>query len=65
MNHRPVFNIEKFSKLIDSIYQHLPSHKLTKEQIINWLLKNNLKFNQRPETLTVSDWINLTKSFNF
>jgi 16S rRNA (adenine1518-N6/adenine1519-N6)-dimethyltransferase len=36
--------------------------KLTKEQISNWLLKNNIKPNQRSETLSVSDWINLTNN---
>jgi 16S rRNA (adenine1518-N6/adenine1519-N6)-dimethyltransferase len=38
--------------------------KLTKDKISAWLLQNNLKSNQRAETLTISDWINLTKSFN-
>jgi len=42
----------------------LNSVKLTKDKISEWLLKNNLKPNQRAETLSVEDWINLTKSFN-
>lgn len=37
--------------------------KLTKEQILVWLSENNIKPNQRAETLGVSDWINLTKTF--
>ncbi len=37
--------------------------KLTKEEIFNWLSKNNLKSNQRAESLTIQDWINLTESF--
>ena len=38
--------------------------ELTKEQVFVWLLKNNIKPSQRSETLNVSDWINLAKSFN-
>jgi len=38
--------------------------KLTKEQISQWLLKNNIKQNQRAETLSVSDWVNLCKTFS-
>ncbi len=38
--------------------------KLNKEQIIFWLLKNNIQPSQRAETLTVKDWINLTKTMN-
>lgn len=37
--------------------------KLDKYNVTNWLLKNNIKPNQRPETLSISDWINLTKTF--
>ncbi len=36
--------------------------KLNKEQINSWLLKNHIQPSQRAETLTVRDWINLTKS---
>lgn len=38
--------------------------KLDKVKISEWLLKNNLTKNQRAETLNISDWINLTNSFN-
>jgi 16S rRNA (adenine1518-N6/adenine1519-N6)-dimethyltransferase len=38
--------------------------KLTKVQISNWLSKNNIDASRRSETLTVSDWVNLTESFN-
>jgi len=38
--------------------------KLNKEQIIFWLMKNNIQPSQRAETLTVKDWINLTKTMN-
>ncbi len=37
--------------------------KLTKEQTAFWLLKNNLKPEQRAETLSVKDWIHLVKYF--
>jgi len=33
-----------------------------KEQVNNWLLKNNIQPSQRAGTLTIKDWINLTKS---
>jgi len=35
---------------------------IVRQQISSWLLKNSIKPNQRAETLSVSDWINLTKS---
>jgi 16S rRNA (adenine1518-N6/adenine1519-N6)-dimethyltransferase len=37
--------------------------KLDKVKISNWLLRNNISPSQRSETLRVSDWANLTKSF--
>jgi 16S rRNA (adenine1518-N6/adenine1519-N6)-dimethyltransferase len=37
--------------------------KLTKDKISEWLLENNLSSNQRAETLSISDWINLTNNF--
>jgi 16S rRNA (adenine1518-N6/adenine1519-N6)-dimethyltransferase len=37
--------------------------KLIKEQIISWLSKNNIAPNQRAESLTIEDWLNLTKDF--
>ena len=37
--------------------------KLTKEQISSWLLENKIKPSQRSETLNISDWVNLAKSF--
>jgi len=36
--------------------------KLNKEKTRKWLLKNNIQPSQRAETLTVDDWIKLTKS---
>jgi 16S rRNA (adenine1518-N6/adenine1519-N6)-dimethyltransferase len=36
--------------------------KLNKEEVKSWLLKNNIQPGQRAETLTIKDWINLTKS---
>jgi len=36
--------------------------KINKEEIKNWLLKNNIRPSQRAETLSVGDWINLLQS---
>jgi len=36
--------------------------KLEREKVEAWLLKNNLKPNQRAETLSIEDWKNLTKT---
>ncbi len=36
---------------------------LGKEKIQNWLLKNHIQPSQRAETLSVDDWLKLTKSF--
>jgi 16S rRNA (adenine1518-N6/adenine1519-N6)-dimethyltransferase len=71
-------NSDSFFKIVKAGFSHprkqlvnnlttlksLNGVKLTKEQISNWLSKNNIKPNQRSETLSVSDWENLTKSFN-
>lgn len=37
--------------------------KLDKEEIKQWLLKNKIEPSQRAETLSIEDWIKLTKSF--
>ncbi|MBI2053970.1 MAG: ribosomal RNA small subunit methyltransferase A [Candidatus Staskawiczbacteria bacterium] len=37
--------------------------KLNKEEITAWLHKNNINPNQRAETLSVKDWINLSRNF--
>ena len=39
--------------------------KIDKIKIEQWLLKNNIQPSQRAETLTVEDWLKLTKTFNF
>jgi 16S rRNA (adenine1518-N6/adenine1519-N6)-dimethyltransferase len=39
--------------------------KLDKEKVKNWLLKNGIQPSQRAETLSVEDWIKLTKNFDF
>lgn len=36
--------------------------KLNREKVKDWLLKNNIQPNQRAETLTIEDWLSLTKS---
>ncbi len=37
--------------------------KLDKEKIKKWLIQNNIQPSQRAETLTIQDWLNLTKTF--
>jgi len=39
--------------------------KLNKERVKKWLLENGIKPTQRAETLTIKDWVELTKGFNF
>ncbi|MBZ9578244.1 ribosomal RNA small subunit methyltransferase A [Patescibacteria group bacterium] len=39
--------------------------ELDKERIKKWLLKNKIKPTQRAETLSVQDWIKLTKNFKW
>ncbi len=36
--------------------------KLNKPEVEKWLLKNNIQPTQRAETLTIQDWLNLTKT---
>ncbi|MDO8435850.1 MAG: 16S rRNA (adenine(1518)-N(6)/adenine(1519)-N(6))-dimethyltransferase RsmA [bacterium] len=38
--------------------------KLEKEKISSWLRKNNIQPTQRAETLSINDWIGLTKSYS-
>jgi 16S rRNA (adenine1518-N6/adenine1519-N6)-dimethyltransferase len=38
--------------------------KLDKEKVKNWLLKNGIQPNQRAETLTIEDWLKLTKNWH-
>ncbi len=46
--------------LINNLSKNLKADKIT---IMSWLWKNNIRPNQRAETLAIEDWINLTKSF--
>lgn len=39
--------------------------KFNREGVKDWLLKNNIQPNQRAETLTVENWLALTKNFKF
>ena len=48
-------------QLINTLTKQL---NLNREKIKNWLLKNNIHITQRPETLSVKQWMLLTKSFN-
>jgi len=47
-------------QLINNLSKEL---KMDKEKVKNWLLKNSIQPTQRAETLTIENWINLTKSF--
>ena len=47
-------------QLANTLYLGL---KLEKREIENWTLKNKIKPQQRPETLEIMDWVNLTKTF--
>ena len=48
-------------QLLNNLSKNL---KLPKEEIKIWLLKNNLKPEQRAESLTIDDWFVLTKYLN-
>ena len=37
--------------------------KFNRGEVKDWLLKNNIQPNQRAETLTIEDWLSLTKSY--
>ena len=39
--------------------------KTDRQKIKTWLLKNRIQPNQRAETLSIRDWLNLTKTFDF
>jgi 16S rRNA (adenine1518-N6/adenine1519-N6)-dimethyltransferase len=68
----PTVNIDLFFKIVKAGFSH-PRKQLQnnfnvalnieKDKILEWLDKNNIKPNQRAETLSVNDWKNLTKSF--
>ncbi len=53
-------------QLINNLLQlSLPTRnqrRIKREKIKDWLLKNNILPEQRAETLTVKDWVNLTRS---
>jgi 16S rRNA (adenine1518-N6/adenine1519-N6)-dimethyltransferase len=39
--------------------------KMEKDQVAKWLMQNNIKPNQRAQTLSIEDWISLTKTYEF
>jgi len=47
-------------QLINNLSKKL---KVEKEKVRNWLLENRIQPNQRAETLTLKDWINLTNNY--
>jgi 16S rRNA (adenine1518-N6/adenine1519-N6)-dimethyltransferase len=66
------FSNEKFFRIVKAGFSHArkqlannfnKTFKIKREEIEEWLLKNNIKPNQRAETLSVEDWKNLAKSF--
>jgi len=55
-----------FSQPRKQLYSNLSKVlKLEKEEVKKWLSKNNIKPEQRAETLSIEDWKNLIKSFNY
>jgi len=48
-------------QLINNLSQKL---NLSRKKVESWLSKNKIESQQRAETLRVTDWINLTKTFN-
>ncbi len=49
-------------QLINNLSQGL---NISRDKIKNWLSENNIKYEQRAETLSIENWITLTKSFSF
>lgn len=49
-------------QLINNLSQGLKNNK---ERVMVWLLKNKIRPNQRAETLSIQDWLNLAKTFPF
>jgi 16S rRNA (adenine1518-N6/adenine1519-N6)-dimethyltransferase len=47
-------------QLLNNLSQEL---KLKKKEVEDWLLKEKIQPNQRAETLSLEDWLSLTKSF--
>ena len=53
-----------FSHPRKQLINNLPDKlKTNKEKVVSWLLLNNIGEKQRAETLSLEDWINLTKTF--
>lgn len=68
-----VFN-QQFFKIVKAGFAHPRKQlinnlasvlKINREKTRDWLLKNNLRPTQRAQTLTIRDWVKLTKSFSF
>jgi 16S rRNA (adenine1518-N6/adenine1519-N6)-dimethyltransferase len=69
---KPKFN-QLFFKILKAGFAHPRKQlignlsktlNLTRNKTENWLLKNNIQPSQRAETLSVQNWINLTKTHN-
>lgn len=51
-----------FSSPRKQIQNNLSSLK-SREEVLEWLIKNNIDPKQRPETLSINNWISLAKTF--
>ena len=69
---RKMINAGLFFKIVKAGFSHPRKQlinnlskglKFNREKVKDWLLKNNIQPNQRAETLTVKDWIVLTRNF--
>lgn len=69
---RKMINAGLFFKIVKAGFSHPRKQlinnlskglKFNRERVKDWLLKNNIRPNQRAETLTVKDWIVLTRNF--
>ncbi|MFC1789430.1 16S rRNA (adenine(1518)-N(6)/adenine(1519)-N(6))-dimethyltransferase RsmA [Patescibacteria group bacterium] len=69
---RPKIDINLFFKIVKAGFSHPRKQllnnlskdlNLNREVIKNWLVKNDIQPNQRAETLSVKNWIDLTSSY--
>lgn len=63
----PIPNVQQFFEIVKRGFAH-PRKQLINnlgrgEAMERWLEKNNIKPNQRAETLSLEDWLNLSKTF--
>jgi len=51
-------------QLINNFSQGFNKVNFSRKEVEKWLMRNNIKPIQRAETLSLKDWLNLTKTFN-